>query len=668
MRYRPAIDTAKLEAEGPGNGGDEGARLNEPHASSAATDAMPREAPLAMPIQRFDQDPGTTSLLRTSPDGMHERRLLLVLGTLVIGIFGAGEVTRSLASDGIDLIDMAFMALFFALFAWIAFGFLNALAGFLLLTSGRSVPTPAASPAAIPIGRTAILMPIHNEDVAPVFARLAAMARSAANAGGAGLFDLFVLSDSRAERERAETTAVQALRGDSPLPVFYRRRPLNEGRKPGNIADWVRRHGGAYDYMLVLDADSLMSGAAMMRLAAALDRHPGVGLLQTVPIVIGGETLFARWQQFAARLYGPIFSAGLLWWSGAEASFWGHNAILRVAAFAESCGLPRLRGREPFGGHVMSHDMLEAALLRRRGWACHMVAMQDGSYEEYPPTFVEHAARDRRWCQGNLQHLRLLDTAGVHWVNRLQLLMGASAYLTSPFWMMLLIASAVLSARSAGAIQVMAPSPWLLALTVLLLFGPRVMALGWFLRDGARRSAFGGAGAMLRSVAAEIPLSILVAPMMMMTQTLAVVDILRGRKSGWEAQTRVSDGIALSDAARHYRWHLALGVAMAAAAVAGMVAAVWMTPIFAGLIAAPFLAAWTSRRSLGARAYRRRLFMIPEERRPSPLILDARSAAALRGEDEALPPRWDVLARAAPGSRRITSAETDRARSGAGTG
>jgi membrane glycosyltransferase len=604
-----------------------------PDADTALTMAdMPHETPMAMPIQAFDQEPGTTPLLRTSPHGMHERRILLVLMTLVIGTFGAGEVTRSLASDGISGVDVCFMLLFFALFAWIAFGFLNSLAGFLLLSSGRSVPTPAASPAAIPIGRTAILMPVHNEEVDAVFARLRAMARSIAHSGGSRLFDFFVLSDSKPENEAREHAAFQRLRRVSPLPLFYRRRVLNEGRKPGNIADWVKRHGGGYDYMMILDADSLMSGAAIMRLAASMDRHPGVGLLQTVPTVIGGETLFARWQQFAARLYGPIASAGLLWWSGAEASFWGHNAIIRTVAFSESCGLPKLSGPEPFGGHVMSHDMLEAALLRRRGWACHMVAMQDGSYEEYPPTFIEHAQRDRRWCQGNLQHVRLLDTAGFHWVNRLQLLMGASAYLTSPLWLLLLCVSAVLAAQSHGAIQVMAPSNWLLGLTIVLLFGPKAMALGWFLPDITRRGAFGGGKAIVWSVIAEIPLSVLVAPMMMLTQTLAVVDILRGRKSGWEAQTRVSDGIALRDAVRHYRWHLALGLAMAAGAIAGWQAMVWMAPIFAGLLASPLLAAWTSRVSLGQAARRRRLFMIPEERRPSPLIVDARPGDVERAD------------------------------------
>jgi membrane glycosyltransferase len=551
---------------------------------------------------------------------------------MIIGTFGAGEITRSLSSDGIQAIDVVLMGLFFALFAWIAFGFLNAFAGFLLLVSGRSVPTPAAAPTAKPVGRTAILLPIHNEEVEPVFARLRAMARSIAAAGGAQLFEIFILSDSKPEREVLEHKAFRRLRGLSPLPVWYRRRLINEARKPGNIADWVRRHGGAFDYMMVLDADSLMSGAAVMRLAAAMDRHPQVGLLQTIPMVIGGETLFARWQQFCARLYGPVFSAGLLWWSGAEASFWGHNAIIRTAAFAEACGLPKLPGPEPFGGHIMSHDMFEAALLRRRGWACHMVAMQDGTYEEYPPTFVEHAQRDRRWCQGNLQHLRVLDSAGFHWVSRLQLLMGASAYLTSPLWLMLLGVSAIVAAHSEGSIQIIAPSGWLLALTIVLLFAPKFMALGWMLADPVRRQGFGGGWSLTKSVLADIPLSALVAPMMMMTQSLAVIDILRGRKSGWAVQNRVSDGVSMSDAARASRPHLILGAAMAAAAILGWQPAIWMSPIFAGLLASPLLVAWTSRASIGRASARRHYFMIPEERRPNPLIRDAQVSPEDLGE------------------------------------
>jgi membrane glycosyltransferase len=607
---------------------------------------MPVETPVMMPVQALDQVPDPTPPPRTSPHGMLERRLLLVLGTLVIGTFGAGEITRSLASDGISATDVVLMLLFFMLFAWIAFGFLNAFAGFLLLISGRSVPTPAASPSTLPTSRTAILLPIHNEEVEPVFARLRAMTRSIAAAGGAPFFEIFILSDSRPEREVEEHRAFRRLRGLSPLPVWYRRRLVNEGRKPGNIADWVRRHGGGYDYMLVLDADSLMSGAAVMRLAAAMDRHPRVGLLQTIPMVIGGETLFARWQQFAARLYGPVFAAGLLWWSGSEASFWGHNAIIRTQAFAEACGLPKLSGPEPFGGHVMSHDMVEAALLRRRGWACHMVAMQDGTYEEYPPTFVEHAARDRRWCQGNLQHIRMLDTGGFHWVSRLQLTMGASAYLTSPLWLMLLCVSAIVAAHSEGEIQIIAPSGWLLAVTVVLLFGPKLMALGWMLGDPVRRGGFGGGRALVKSVALDIPLGILVAPMMMLTQSLAVVDILRGRPSGWAVQNRVSDGIAISDAARHYRWHLIAGGVMALAAVLGMQAAIWMAPIFAGLLVSPLMVAWTSRASLGRATAARGLFLIPEERRPNPLIRDAQPTQEDRAEPASVTEesRWRSLA------------------------
>ena len=111
--------------------------------------------------------------------------------------------------------------------------------------------------------------------------------------------------DSKPENEAAEHRAFRALKRTAPLPLFYRRRTVNEGRKPGNIAEWIRRHGGGYDYMLVLDADSLMSGAAMMRMAAAMDRHQGVALLQTVPTVIGALGSPYGVSTWATRLSGP---------------------------------------------------------------------------------------------------------------------------------------------------------------------------------------------------------------------------------------------------------------------------------------------------------------------------------------------------------------------------
>jgi len=549
----------------------------------------------------------------TQPDGIFQRRLFLVAGSFTLGLAAAQEMAAPLAVDGIDLIDALFFLLFFGLFAWIAFGFLNAMAGFaVMLGTGPGMPRWLAQ-ARLPKKRTAILLPIYNEDVTAVFRRLRAMSDSVVSVGAADLFDFFVLSDSHAENEAAERAAFRALRETSRVPVYYRRRTRNIARKPGNIADWVRRFGGAYAHMIVLDADSLMSGAAMARLAAAMEARPGVGLLQTIPAIINGNTFFARWNQFAAVAYGSVASAGMQWWSGSEATFWGHNAIIRVSAFAQSCGLPLLTGREPFGGHVLSHDMVEAALLRRRGWAVHMVMLPEGSYEEFPPTLMDHAIRDRRWCQGNLQHVRLLGTAGFHWVSRLQLLMGASAYLTSPWWLLMLAMGLLEPLRAGSAGMILLPSTWLLALTVVLLVGPRLVALLWLGVDSRLREALGGTRRVIATVLLEIPLSAFVAPLTMVTQTMAIIDILRGRPSGWSPQRREADGIAAADALRHYRLHMTLGGLFLVAIVAGVNGAMWTLPVALSLLAAPATAMLTSRADVGQWLQRKGLFLTPHE-------------------------------------------------------
>ena len=558
---------------------------------------LPSEAPLAMQIQAFGARPQPGRRVVTSPEGMTERRMLLILGTLAIGLLGAGEMMRPMREDGTSLFDMGLFLLFFSLFAWIAFGFCNAFAGFLVLAARR----PAADksepgPSPLPGRRTAVLIPVYNEDVGPLFARLRTMTASVAATGAGALFDFFILSDSRADTADAEYAAYLAAAADSPVPVYYRRRERNIARKPGNISEWVGRFGAAYDYMIVLDADSLMSGKAMTRLAAMMDRSPGVGLIQTIPTVINSRTLFARWQQFAAAAYGPIASAGQMWWSGAEATFWGHNAIVRISAFAESCGLPELTGPEPFGGHVMSHDMVEAALLRRRGWSVHMVSLGEGSHEEFPPTIPDFALRDRRWCQGNLQHLRLLNSAGFHWVNRFQLLMGASAYLTSPLWLLLTLLTAV---DMLGLVESPGFSAWPLLLTATLLIVPKILSFIWLMRDPERRSRLGGGRRVMRSMIVEVPLSILVAPLTMLAQVASIVNILRGQASGWAPQQRDSDGIAFREALRAYKWHVAFGALILAVALTGVEGMIWLMPIMAGLLLAPVVATVTSRSDVG---------------------------------------------------------------------
>jgi len=368
-------------------------------------------------------------------------RVGMIALTVAMVFFPARAFYGVLNIGGMTFLDATTLVLFILLFAWLAFAFVQAATGFCLMVTGgaRILEAELALPdaavlAMMEAGRTALLMPIYNEDVAAVFARLQAVDQSLAQAG-AQTFDIFILSDTRDEGVKAqEGAAFQALRRRiSPgRGLYYRSRVENIGRKAGNIADWVRTFGGAYETMVVLDADSLMEGEMLVRLAAAMARRPTLGLIQTVPLIVNRTSLFARVQQFASRLYGPMLSEGLAWWSGSEGNYWGHNAIIRTRAFAEQAGLPRLPGRKPFGGEILSHDFVEAALLRRGGWDVRMAPQLYGSFEECPPSLPDLIVRERRWCQGNLQHSIVIAARGLHWNSRLHMMRGVSAYLTTP--------------------------------------------------------------------------------------------------------------------------------------------------------------------------------------------------------------------------------------------
>jgi membrane glycosyltransferase len=574
---------------------------------------VPAEMPLVMPEQDFREHPRDFPHRPLNID-QWARRLLVVLLALLPASMAAHEMRRSIGLDGISLWEGVYLALFIPLFAWIAFGFATSLIGFLTLTMGKGPGVrPYRGPFAAPLrGRTAVLLPVCNEDFLGVMGRLSIMERSLAQVMGHERFEFFILSDSNPANGEIEREAYLKMRKGFSRPVHYRRRALNIGRKPGNIAEWVQRFGGGYDYMIVLDADSVMSGQTMARLALDMERHPHVGLIQTVPTIVGAATFFARWQQFASRLFGPISAAGMIWWAGSEGMFWGHNAILRTKAFAQSCGLPELPGRAPFGGHIMSHDMIEAALLRRRGWDVHMV-MADDSFEEFPPSLPDLATRDRRWCQGNIQHVPLIPKIkGLHPVSRFQLLVGASAYCTSPLWLALMLV--VLGGALAGVWPPSAilPSGALLALTAVLLFGPKLLAMLWAMADPARRIGFGGAARMSRGVIADIALSILMAPVSMLTQTINLFGILMGRKSSWSGQIRDRDGMAMTSAIWLFKYHIMLGGALTALAIRGGTSVGWIIPVVAGLVLAPVLAAFTARKDLGHKAEQSGLFQVAE--------------------------------------------------------
>ncbi len=449
------------------------------------------------------------------------RRLAVIGGTIGLTAAATWQMKLVLAANGLTPLAVFMLALFLALFAWIALSFVSAIAGFVSLLSGGGHRLDAGPDAPPIVGPTALLMPTYNENPSRVMAGLQAIHESLAEAGATAIFDIFILSDTTDPNvwieEEAAFLALRQRTGSA--RIFYRRRKKNIARKSGNIADWVTRWGGAYPRFLILDADSVMRGETLLRLAAAMEAHPDAGIIQTLPIVTGGVTLFARAQQFAGRVYGPLIAHGIAWWYGAESNYWGHNAMIRTQAFAAAGGLPELPGRKPFGGAIMSHDFVEAALLRRGGWAVHMMPALTGSYEECPPGLLDLAVRDRRWCQGNLQHAGVLPARGLHWISRMHLLTGIGSYITAPLWLLFMLVGMLVALQSrlvqpdyfpAGKTlfpvwPVVDPvrAMWMFAGTMGLLLAPKLMGLIAMLAQGDDRRGCGGAARLLLGVLIE---------------------------------------------------------------------------------------------------------------------------------------------------------------------
>ena len=640
--------------------------------------ALPDEAPLAMPTQSLRATPDRVRRFTSAPRAMALRRLLVIGGAIVLTGFGAREMYRVLAVNGATPLAIFMLALFVALFAWIALSFTSAIAGFVSVIGhgGRRLATPNPRPT----GRTALLMPTYNESPTRIIAGLEAIDAELRAAGAEALFDIFILSDTtNPELWLEEEKAFLALRArtNGARRIFYRHRARNTARKAGNIAEWVGRFGGAYSQFLILDADSVMRADILLTLVAAIEAHPDVGLIQTLPIITGGTTLFARMQQFAGRVYGPVIAHGIAWWHGAEGNYWGHNALIRTQAFAEAAGLPELHGRKPFGGHILSHDFIEAALMRRAGWAIHMMPGLEGSYEESPPSLIDLAVRDRRWCQGNLQHMAVLPARGLNWVSRLHLLTGIGSYITAPLWLLFLL-SGILIALQARFIPpdyfpaagkalfpqwpVIDPvrAMWVFIGTMGLLLVPKLLGMVTVLLRRELRRGCGGILGLVGSLLLETLIAGLMAPVIMLTQSIDVTAILLGRDSGWNAQRRDDGGIPLASIIRLYRRHTILGLLLGAGAWAvSPYLALWMLPVVLGLALAVPLAAWTGRRSLGVGLRRVGLLRIPEETHP-PAVL-RRAASLYHQATDAPGPGPNT----APGdSLRAASGDSLRAASG----
>ena len=569
------------------------------------------------------------------------RRLALAIPTLVVA-GGIAWLAALAYPGGVSPLAWAVLGLFSLVMGWQAFvacqyayGLVAALLGDRAKSTleRRSVEAGAVPAAA---GRTAAVMAIHAEDAVAVFARLRVMARSLARADARDI-DIFVLSDTRdgaiAAVEEHEFARIQAWAAADPaLPrIRYRRRTENVGRKAGNIGEFCRSHGAEYAFMIVLDADSLMTGAAMTRLVRLMAESPRTGLIQTVSYAAGRDTLFARIQQFAVRLYAPLALRCLETWQGPEGSYWGHNAILRIKAFAANAQLPVLSGREPLGGEILCHDIVEGALMVRAGWEVRLLPELGGTWEEMPTNLVDLLGRERRWCQGNLQHLRVLPWVGLRVASRWHLLVGILAYGMLPLWIAFVGLAAWQAARTGdlgllayGLTGHGALAHALAALSVAVLALPKLLSLGHVLASPERRAAFGGTRALLASAALEQAVWVILWPVLTLFTAGAVVSTFLGRVVRWETQDRDDRQVSWSEAFRLQADAVVVGglICFALALVGDAWLALWLAPLALALLASPAQSVWTSRADLGRAARARGLFLTSDDTAQAPELAE----------------------------------------------
>jgi membrane glycosyltransferase len=600
--------------------------------------SMPERNPLEMPTQSFSRYERRRQAGRRAGWRTLLARLVVFGGAVLMTAYGANEMHGVLAVGGVTSLEWVLLVLFVVNFSWISLALTNAIVGLLAMTG-----TGAKAPAAALSRRTAVVMPTHNENPARIFGALAAIVEDLArgpHAAQAHAFDWFVLSDTTdpdiwMAEERVLVELRRRLAGTA--NVYYRHRPKNVGRKAGNIADFVKGWGGAYDHMLVLDADSLMTADTIVALAAAMESDADAGIIQTLPLIINRNTMFARLQQFAARFYGPVIGTGLSVWAARDGNYWGHNAIIRISAFAEACGLPTLGGRPPFGGMILSHDFVEAALMKRAGWDVYMLPHLKGSYEESPPTLIDLAIRDRRWCQGNLQHIRVLAARGLRLVSRQHIATGIMSYLASPIWLAQLLVGITLVLQShyvrpeyfTNEFQLLPAFPQtdparalqLFGITMAVLLAPKLFGLGLALGCADTRARCGGATRMGLSALIEIVFSALLAPIMMAIQTGAVIRIVMGVDNGWNPQRRDDGSVPFPTILVGHVSHMLLGlVTLVAGFLISPSLVAWMSPTIAGLLLAALLTWGSGQLSVGLALRRAGLLLTPEETAPPPIV------------------------------------------------
>ncbi|MBB6430336.1 glucans biosynthesis glucosyltransferase MdoH [Algisphaera agarilytica] len=590
-------------------------------------------------------------MLRTTSGALFSRfsLLLATVASTYLASYAFGHVVFGDDGNGVNPVTIALWLLFCVLFLWVAQGFWTATIGLLqmLRRSPNAVfkvkveTQPWMAPEKLP--RTAILMPIYNEDSIRVFAGVEAIIRSIHAQGYTSAFDHYILSDTTDPtvwlEEETQLAAILDQFADEGVDVniYYRRRHKNKARKSGNIEDFCERFGSAYNFMLTLDADSVMDGGTIVEMVHRASAQDDIGILQVPPQPVNRNSLFARCQQYAASVYGEVFNVGFGHWTHLDGNYYGHNALIRVQPFIDHCGLPLLPGKAPLGGEILSHDFVEAALIRKAGYKVQIAFDLDGSYEECPTTLVDYAIRDQRWCQGNMQHIRLVFTRGYKWMSRIHLGMGVMSYLASPLWLafMLLGLMAVVIAGGTAADPYEPFGPFLIGITLFavvmaMLLIPKFYAVCLVLQRPDVMRAHGGELQAVLGAMIEVGISILIAPLMMVYHTMFVINTLIGRTVKWNAQQRDESAVGWGDAARNH-WRHTVGGIVSIAVIAWLAPSLffWALPVLVGLVVSIPVSVMLSSVGVGTWLREHRLLMIPEEH-DTPKVLRLHATALER--------------------------------------
>ncbi|WP_457934267.1 glucans biosynthesis glucosyltransferase MdoH [Pseudoalteromonas sp. SCSIO 43210] len=563
---------------------------------------------------------------------------LFAIAALGISGYGISIMFEILNSNGMTLLEYALLALFSITFAWIVTAFCSGTIGFLLqllridpLTLKRIKPISFDSQA-LAKQRTAVVMPIYNEDTHRVIAGFEVSLESLKETGQLDHFDFYLLSDTQdpqiAKNELSAWHALCERLGSTAKHVFYRRREDNKHRKVGNLTDFCERWGSQYDHMIVLDADSIMTGKCMLELTTSMLNNPQAGLIQTIPIPVRQDTFFGRFLQFASVLYSPMLATGSAFWQTDKANYWGHNAIIRVEAFITCCGLPTLKGNAPFGGEILSHDFVEASLLHSANWDVLLLSDIEGSYEEVPSNILDYAVRDRRWVQGNIQHLGLLSSSKLKLMSKFHFLLGATAYISSLIWLSMLALSTIDAVTRALNSDVyfnrayqLFPT-WqiaktelidsLLYLTIIILLLPKLM--GVIVTLVHRNKRFGGSIKLILGSIIETVFAIIVAPLMMVFHAYFVICVFLGKKVKWDAQPREGRMVPWREAFGYTLFSTIVAIAWGSTAYYFTpVFFWWLSPILLGLILAAPIVRYSSSIKLGVFLRELGIFICPSE-------------------------------------------------------